>query len=207
MLKKDILAAAIIAEIDAWLFIAISKNLEMDFGAGGFAALIPELIKFSPIILPVLAVLGILFASLLGRKIFAIFQFYKFALTGTLNTFIDLGIFNFLMWSFSISAGLPLSVFKALSFSVGVVNSYFLNKFWTFKKKETTAGAKEFSKFYLITGVGFLINVGIFSLIVNFVSPQFGLSEELWANVGAIIATLCVCAWNFLCYKFIVFKK
>ena len=207
MNRKDILAAAIIAEIDAWLFIAISKNLGMDFGTGKFAALIPELIKFSPIILPVLAVLGILFASLIGRKIFAIFQFYKFALTGTLNTFIDLGIFNLLMLVFGITVGLPLSVFKGISFSAGVVNSYFWNKFWTFGKKETKVATKEFSQFYLITGIGFLLNVGVFSLIVNFISPQFGLSEALWANISAIIATFCVCVWNFLGYKFIVFKK
>ncbi len=206
-MKKDILAAVIIAEIDAWLFIAIFKNLDMDFGTGRFVVLIPELIKFSPIILPVLAVFGLFAARIIGRKIFTLFQFYKFALTGTLNTFIDLGIFNFLMWSFGVTIGLPLSIFKAMSFSVGVVNSYFWNKFWTFKKKETKVATKEFSQFYLVTGIGFLLNVGIFSLIVNFISPQFGLSEALWANVGVIIATFCVCVWNFLCYKFIVFKK
>lgn len=207
MKKTDILTAVIIAELDAWLFMAIFRNIGLDFVPAKFTFLADLLLKFLPIILPVLAVAGIIVADLIGRKIFAVFQLYKFLLTGTLNTFIDLGVFNFLMWAFSISVGLPLSIFKGISFSSAVVNSYFLNKFWTFKKKETKIGPEEFSKFYLITGIGFLLNVGIFTFIVNFISPQFGLSEKIWANVGAITATICVCSWNFLCYKFIVFKK
>lgn len=207
MHKKDILAAAIIAEIDAWLFIAIFKNLDLNFGTGEFAVLIPELIKFLPLVLPGLAVLGFLIAWLIGRKIVVIFQLYKFLLTGSLNTFIDLGVLNFLMWAFDVAHGWPYSLFKGISFTTSVVNSYFWNKFWTFEKKETGIGAKEFSRFYLLTGVGFLLNVGIASFLVNVLGPQFGLSEKLWANVGAIIATTLVCMWNFLGYKLIVFKK
>jgi putative flippase GtrA len=201
MTKKDILAAAIIGELNAWLFILIARIVDLDF------PLVNSLMKFFPLLLPILAVLGICIASWIGRKFLFVFQFAKFILTGTLNTFIDLGIFNVLMWCFGVNVGLILSVFKGISFSVGVTNSYFWNKFWSFGQKEIKPGPKEFSKFYLFTGIGFLLNVSIFSLIIYFIAPLFGLQEEIWANVAAILAGICVCAWNFLSYKFIVFKK
>jgi len=51
------------------------------------------------------------------------------------------------------------------------------------------------------------INVTVASLIVNLIQPQFGLSETIWANVGGIIAALVTVVWNFIGYKFVVFKK
>ena len=117
-----------------------------------------------------------------------------------------MGILNFLMWAFAITAGWGFSFFKAISFSIAAVNSYFWNRIWTFKA-ESKASGKEFLKFYIVTGIGFFLNVGIASLIVNVVGPQFGMAMKTWANIGAIIAVVCVAAWNFLGYKFIVFKK
>jgi len=49
--------------------------------------------------------------------------------------------------------------------------------------------------------------VAIASLVVNFIGLQFGISLEVWATVGVVIATFFSMSWNFLGYKFIVFKK
>ena len=200
MKKQDILSGFIIGEVVAWIFLGILSSLEVPL-------IINQLAKYFPIILPVLSILGLFVASLLGKKIPVILQAAKFALTGVLNSFIDLGILNLLIVIFGISTGWLYSVFKAISFCVSVINSYFWNKFWTFEKKKNGVVAKEFGQFFLIAGSGFFINVGIASLIVNVVGPQFGLSPEIWANIGAIIAIICVAAWNFLGYKFLVFKK
>jgi len=42
---------------------------------------------------------------------------------------------------------------------------------------------------------------------VNVLGPQFGLSQEIWANIGAIIAAFAALFCNFIGYKFIVFKR
>ena len=157
--------------------------------------------------MPILSVLGIFIASFLAKKIPVLLQFAKFVLVGALNTFIDLGVLNLLMFIFSISAGWLYSLIKAVSFTCSVIHSYFWNKFWTYEQKETGVKGKEFGKFFLVAGTGFFLNVSIASFVVNILGPQFGLSAEIWANVGAIIATICVFMWNFLGYKFIVFKK
>ena len=214
MKKSDVIAPIIIAEADAWLVLAILKaisfdlrdslqklNLEYLFTPANF------ILITLPITLPLLALAFIFIVSFLKERMPAIWQLGKFMLVGTLNTFIDLGILNFLMVLFGIASGWYFSLFKAISFSSAVTNSYLWNKFWTFRKKETKVGAGEYTQFYLITGIGFLINVGIASLVVNVIGPQFGFSETIWANIGAIIAVLCAFMWNFLGYKFIVFKK
>ncbi|MBZ9569619.1 GtrA family protein [Patescibacteria group bacterium] len=158
------------------------------------------------IIFPPLSLLGMFIASLLGKKFLFILQAARFLLVGALNTFIDLGVLNFLMWIFGIAAGVSYSVFKGISFLAATVNSYFWNKYWTFEKKERKPGPKEFIKFLIITTIGFLINVGIASLVVNIIGPKFGITEVTWGNIGAFAAVFVAWIWNFIGVKFIVFK-
>lgn len=135
------------------------------------------------------------------------FQASKFVLVGILNTLIDLGVLNLLILATGIASGLGYSAFKGISFAVAVINSYFWNKFWTFKSAGTGKAGKEFLQFLVVSTVAFFINVGIASFVVNVIGPQFGTGAKMWANVGAIAATFCAMFWNFMGYKFIVFKK
>ena len=134
-------------------------------------------------------------------------QAIKFVLVGILNTLVDLGILNLLILLSGISTGSGYSAFKGISFTIAVINSYFLNKFWTFKSRGAGGAKKEFTQFFIVSFIGFGINVGVASFVVNAVGPQLGISDKLWANVGAICATFAAMSWNFLGYKFIVFKK
>jgi len=135
-----------------------------------------------------------------------IIQIIKFGFVGAINTIIDLGILNILMFVTGVTGGILYSVFKAVSFIVAVTNSYFMNKRWTFgiKAKETS---KEFSQFFLISIGGFIINVGAASVVVNLIPNFLNVSPQLWGNVGALVGTFFGLAWNFFGYKFIVFKK
>ncbi len=159
------------------------------------------------IIFPVLCSLGMIFASLFKKKFLVIYQFAKFGLVGALNTFIDFGILNGLILLTSIAGGFYYSVFKGISFLFAAVNSYFWNKHWTFKKKDKIFASGEFAKFLAVTFVGFLLNVGAATLVVNTIGPQYGIGDKLWANIGAFIAVFVGLTWNFVGSKFIVFKK
>ena len=205
MKKSNIFSPFIIGEAVALIFLGVLRY------SPEYLPTLPSLvIKLSPlfiIVFPVLSFFGVFVTQFLGRKIPALFQLAKFVLVGALNTFIDFGILILLLTIFGVSAGLFYSISKAFSFTCSVVNSYFWNKFWTFGKKETKGVSKEFGKFFLIAGTGFLVNVGIASFVVNIIGPQFGLSIKIWAMLGAFLAIICVFMWNFLGYKFIVFKK
>ena len=198
MKRIDIILALVTGEVAAWLFYGILKNLGIEIR---FVWLILA------ILLPILALIGIWIAFILGKKFLWIFQAAKFFLIGVVATLVDLGVLNLLILVSGIATGLFFSIFKGISFIVATCSKYFGDKFWAFEKMEKAGMGKEFGQFFLVTLVGLVINVGIASLVVNVLGSQFGLTEKLWANVGGIIAAFAAAIWNFLGYKFIVFKK
>ena len=134
------------------------------------------------------------------------FQFIKFICVGLLNTGIDFGILNLLMFITGINTGIICSFFKAISFMVAVTNSYFLNKLWTFNKGRDFE-KKEFIRFITISLIAFGINVTFFSIFNNFISPLGNISPVLWANISALVATGLTTLINFFGYKRFVFKS
>lgn len=132
------------------------------------------------------------------------FQFVRFICVGLLNTGVDFGILNLLMFLTGINSGIGYSLFKAISFIVASTNSYFFNKNWTFKKGKKLE-KKEFAKFFMISFISFCINIGVASFLVNFVRPLANISPRLWANISALVATGVITLFNFFGYKYFVF--
>ena len=197
MKKTDIIIGPIIGLFIGTFFFIFLRTLQVNIPQSWLLI----------IVFPPLTLLGLFIASTIGKKFFAIYQMGKFVLVGALNTMVDLGVLYFLMWTFGIYTGIFYSVFKGLSFLLASTNSYLWNKHWTFEKREEAFVGQEYFKLLIIVSIGFLINVGIATFVVNVIGSQFGISEELWANVGAFIAILLAWIWNFGGAKFIVFKK
>jgi len=198
MKKIDIILALGCGEVIAWFFYSILENLGVRIN---FLNLILA------VFIPLITLFCLWVSWLLGKKFLWIFQVAKYLLIGVLATMVDLGILNLLMLVSGIASGIFYSVFKGISFIVATCSKYFGDKFWAFEKMEKAGMKKEFGQFFLVTLVGFGINVGFASLIVNVIGPQFEITPKLWANVGGIIAAISAAAWNFIGYKFIVFKK
>lgn len=129
-------------------------------------------------------------------------QFGKFAAVGTLNTLIDLGVLNLLIFLTGFAKGPFYALFKTISFFIATTNSYAWNKFWTFESRAPISG-KEYLKFALFTFVGVVINVSIATGFVTFL----GDGSKLSANIGALIGVFAALMWNFLSYRNVVFKK
>lgn len=134
-------------------------------------------------------------------------QFGKFFIVGILNTGLDFGILNFLMWMTNAYEGQLIVIFNTISFVVAVINSYLLNKYWTFGDKAGSGATTQFAKFLTVSIIGWVLNTGIVYSVTTLVSPIFGLSPALWANFAKAMATGVVLAWNFAGYKLFVFKK
>ena len=197
-MRKDIIVSLVIGEISAWLMLLIFKNIgNLPFG---FDKLTTSW-WLLPIVFPLLCAGGMVVALFFKKRLSILYQFAKFFLVGGLNVLVDLGVLNLLIIISAISAGLWYSVFKGISFLVATVNSYFWNKNWTFGSRQS-----KFGQFLVISAIGFLINVGVASLVVNLIGPQFGLALKTWANVGALLGSVAGLMWNFIGYKFVVFK-
>ncbi|MEK7447317.1 MAG: GtrA family protein [Patescibacteria group bacterium] len=196
--KKDYKASLIIGAAAAALSVIMVKN---------FGVTNPATYVLVAVMLLILPPVGIFVARLVGKKIVALYQFIKFAETGGLNTFVDLGVLNLLILITGLSAGIYYSLFKGISFVSAVINSYFWNKHWVFESKEKgEAGEKEFAKFIMVSIGGFIVNVSAASLII-YLAKGSSMESKTLANVAALIAFVLTMAWNFLGYKLVVFVK
>lgn len=200
MTKKDYFLVSIIGFLFGLLLLPVLKNIDFTLFELNFSNAALLIIGFA-----IFAVFALWIASLIGGKIPVVFQFAKFGAIGAMNTLVDLGILNILIFFSGIALGYWYSIFKGISFIVGTTNSYFWNKYWTFGAGGQTS-IKEFGQFLAVSVIGFGINVGIASLVVNVMGPIGNISLERWANIGALSATIISLIWNFLGYKFIVFK-
>ncbi len=158
-------------------------------------------------LLAFLSVVGISVGYLLSKIRPFFFQLSKFGLIGVANTVIDLGIYNLFIFMSDVSSGYLIAVFKSFSVLAAIVNSYVWNKFWSFEKKETGNVGEEFTQFLLISLSGLLLNVGITAFVVNVIGAPAGMAEKTWASIGGLTASILVLTWNFIGYKFFVFKK
>jgi len=212
MKKIDIISSLVIGELTAWLALSVIKNL------------MPNLpyTWTLPVALPFVFLFSLWLAFLIGKKIPLIWQAAKFLMVGVLNTLVDLGVLALVskiaLNNFRFSASDILlnilsvsvtfySLYKAISFIMAAINSFFWNKFWTFKRGTNEKVGKEFLQFFIVTFIGFLINVSIASLVFANINPLAGLDQKQWEIMSAVVATAASMVWNFVGYKFIVFRQ
>lgn len=162
------------------------------------------------VVVPILWVIGIRLGKFLARWVAAMEQFAKYVAAGFLSAAIDFGVLNILLAWFGVHEGLLFAVSKGLSFIGGNINAYLWNRLWVFRAQSKADGstiAEEYGRFLIVSVIGLGINVGVASVIVNVISPQFGVTPAVWANIAAVIAAAVAIVWNFAGYKLIVFRK
>jgi len=162
----------------------------------------------------VLAPFALWVASAISKWWRGLYQFAQFAAVGTLNTFIDVGVFNLEIFAY----GSPLignalfAVFKAISFLCGTTNSFFWNKYWTFRgaanQEPGTRKTTEFFSFYGIALIGWGLNVGTATLVKALGAGGDINHARIWVDVVAPLAGVAASfLWDFFGYKYFVFKK
>jgi len=135
-------------------------------------------------------------------------QFIKFLATGGINTFVDFAVLNALILGFGLVQGDPKYMyFKAVSYIVASCNSFVLNKWWVFKSTKERAAA-EALPFAIVNILGLVVNTTVSLFVFHGAAsllPQLG--TQVLANLGAVTGTVVVLLFNFIAYKFFIFKK
>jgi putative flippase GtrA len=119
--------------------------------------------------------------------------FYRFCLVGVLNTLIDFAAFILFYYFFHIA----LILSNIIAFALATLNSYFLNKYWTFRITAHKSSLKEFLTFIAVALTGLFI-----SCVVLYLASQF-IPEYLAKMIAIIFSLTC----NYLGSKFLVFRK
>jgi putative flippase GtrA len=129
----------------------------------------------------------------------------RFVIVGVLNTAIDLLVLNFLVYILKVDNPFIFSIIKGISFSVAVINSYFMNKYFTFAKKETKN--KDFYMFIIISLIGLFINIIISSTSFYLLGlyPNI-ISINLIATISGVIGAMFTMVFNYVSYSYFVFK-
>lgn len=137
-------------------------------------------------------------------------QFLKFAVVGVLNTVVDFLVFQLL----NLTLGWTYFA-QVIGYSAGILNSYFWNSRWTFRK-EHRRSAREAAAFLAVNLVSLGVSLGVLWLCRN----PFGITDA-WAagwvpawlggfvkgdTIAKLIATPCAILVNFIGNKLFVFR-
>jgi putative flippase GtrA len=204
MTQKDLLKGLGIGFFIGILFIIITKNVGQ-----GITEIFPwfkvSYFYLLPLIFPVLISIWLYVMSLFAKKIPVFWQIARFLTVGAFNASIYLGMLNLLMMIFAIDAKNTLiyAIFIIFANCLAILNSYFWNKTWTFKKDFKMEG-KEFIKFFVITGIGVVINMAITVFFAKMIQSPGNLVSGF---VAPIIGILIEAIWNFSMYKLLIFKS
>ncbi|HEV7236009.1 MAG TPA: GtrA family protein, partial [Ktedonobacteraceae bacterium] len=75
-------------------------------------------------------------------------QFLRYCLVGGVNTGVDLLMLNILLWRFPTHNVQVLVVYNSVAYSCGALSSFFLNKYWTFRRTQRPT-AREVVRFVI----------------------------------------------------------
>jgi putative flippase GtrA len=130
-------------------------------------------------------------------------QMIRFGVVGMINTLIDFGVLNGLIWATGATSGAGLILCNGVAFLAANLNSCHLNKRWTFEE-ETKGSPRQFFLFLAFSTGGLAVNSGVLFLLTAL--PLDGtFSPILWVNGAKAGATAASMAWNFLTYRRFVF--
>lgn len=119
--------------------------------------------------------------------------FSKFAAVGGMNTFIDFIVYT-LLAVFSVN----YLVAQCISYTCGLLNSYFMNRTWTFKRKGK-ANWQEFFRFVFVNGITLFITMFFLHLFHEQYSWSLITSKVAVTIIGVFI--------NYIGTNLFVFKK
>jgi glycosyltransferase involved in cell wall biosynthesis/putative flippase GtrA len=132
-------------------------------------------------------------------------QIYRFVIVGLLNTAIDFAIFNLLISVSGIKTGPGLVLINVTAVLVAIVNSYILNRTWTFKSSDPHY-TTQLPRFLIASLTGMFINTVTVGLVPLLLWPGTAPSN-LALNGVKLLAAILSASWNFIIYRHWVFNK
>jgi len=137
-----------------------------------------------------------------------VYQLAKFLLIGAFFSVFDLIIFNFLLGYFGISREeiVRYAFFVIISFTIVTVIKYLGDKYWAFEKSGMDRAGMEITTYFVITLISGIIQTASASFLFALIPSILG-NAMVVGNIAKIGGIVIASVWNFLGYKFIVFKK
>jgi putative flippase GtrA len=133
----------------------------------------------------------------------SLWQIARFGIVGICNTLVDFAALNILLWRFPTHNANLLLLYNALAYSLGALNSFILNKYWTFRTGRGISG-REILRFVTVMIGSFLCNeslIWIAGTTLHSLIPN----PFLWANLSKASALIGTTSVSYLAMRFWVF--
>jgi putative flippase GtrA len=127
-------------------------------------------------------------------------QFIRYCLVGGANTIIDLSILNIILWRFPTSNVQILALYNAVAYTGGALSSFFLNKYWTFRRRQKIV-AREAVRFTISLFLEVIYSSILVWLAGRALQPLIT-NVTLWGNASKLVA---VVIGTFMSYSFMRF--
>jgi putative flippase GtrA len=121
-----------------------------------------------------------------------------FVVVGAIGFLIDAGILTLLMTGFELDHYSA----RAISFTVAVTFTWYMNRRWVFEKSTASMSGREYSSYIVVQVIGALINLSVFVAVIEIV-PSLTNIPVIPLAVGAIAALL----FNFSASSRFVFSE
>jgi putative flippase GtrA len=130
-------------------------------------------------------------------------QFVRYCIVGGLNTFVDIGVLNILLWRFPTHTVETLTAYSAIAYSCGAISSFFLNKYWTFHHTHKPT-AREVGR-YLVTIVLEILYSSALVWLASRALQPFIANITLWGNASKLVAVVCGAVVSYALMRFWTF--
>lgn len=134
-----------------------------------------------------------------------LWQWFRFCLVGVANTLIDVLVLGILLWRFPTTQVQILVIYNSLAYIAGAASSFFLNKYWTFGRKERPT-SQEVGRFLLSMALEILSSDGLLWLIGNALHPLLA-DAMIWGDVAKLLAVAANTVLSYLLMRFWIFSS
>jgi putative flippase GtrA len=114
----------------------------------------------------------------------------RYLVVGSLSTVVDFGVVTVLK-----ALGLPTVLANSLSFSIGTIVSFTLNRSWTYSDSRSKGVTRQFAQFLIVSVCGLLLNTGIVLVLTSLLDQLLKMPAISYIP-AKIAATGLVFAWN-----------
>ncbi|WP_165874248.1 GtrA family protein [Rubrobacter taiwanensis] len=132
-------------------------------------------------------------------------RYSKFSAVGAVNTAVDVGVLNLLIWLFPAEENLRLVVYNLVALVAANLNSYLLNSRWTFRER-----ARGDLRQKVLFAAQAVVNVGVatalFWLMVRVLFGATALPPVLEANIAKAVSMVGASTLSFFIMRYVVFR-